>query len=699
MNRRTKRQKDQAPGSNLSGSLVKIGSRLLLAVAVVVIVLTISQCTVNEPQAPTWTTNMTVPVINRTYDMEEIISKIDQDEISMDAQGNIAYSVTEELDTVSLGQDNLSTSDLSYSVADSLGAISIDPPSVDPDTVTFQEVTGLSDSLALLGGSLPAMAFDVSNDLAEISNFTTATISSGTALVIITNDLGVALDQCDVSIYDASSSPATLVKSGSFPSTIAAGGAIDTLSLDLTGETLSSQLQVRADCHTPGGAVTNTAERYISTELAFENNLEVSSATAVVPSMTALTFSQKVGLDLTAGESIDTAGLSTGMLSLTVVNGTNLASLLEIRIPELTYGVASYWYLDTLLNGGDSVTVSTDLSEYELVPSSDTVNVNVTAHVPGSNGEKVVVAENDAFRVRADLTNLSFDRVVGTFSSSEASFDDIHQELEVPQGFGDVGLNSAVLTLEIDNAVDLPGSLNITLTGSNNEVLNLTGSIAARGAGATNRTTLTYPNVADFLNPLPDAIDVSGAITFGDGAYQGTITGDDFVAARVKIYAPLDLKIDSAEVNDIDLSKEDIDQDDIDAITDHLLNASFDYSITSHLPLGASAQLLLSGDSASLFVDDLTTATHKVVQLESMQIDPAPVSLATGTGIVNEPIISQGRISLSHDDIQVLNTDTLYVRTKLILTSSDSSGVKLTESDYITINGQMNIEYEFDGDM
>ncbi len=696
MKKRNRRQKDKAAGSSFSGSLLKIGSRLLLAVAVVVIVLTISQCSISEPQAPTWTTNLTIPVINRTYNMDEIINKIDQDEISMDAEGNIAYSVTQELDTVSLGEDNLKTSDLSYSVADSLGAVSIDPPSVDPDTVSFQDVTGLSPFFST--GLVPDTSFEVTNALDEISNFTTATIATGTALVIITNDLGIALNQCDVSIYDVSGGSGTLITGGSFPSAIAAGGTADTLSLDLAGYTLSNQLEVRADCHTPGGTVGNTADRYISTELAFEDNLEVSSAIAEVPQMAALTFSQQVGLDLETGESIDTAGLSAGNLSLTVVNGTNLAALLQIGIPELKYGGASYWYLDTLLYGGDSVTVLSDLSAYELVPSSGTVNIDVTAHVPGSNGDKVQVTQNDAFRVQASLTDLSFDRVVGTFASSEASFDGVHEEIEVPQGFSDVGLNSAVLTLEIDNAVDLPGSLDITLTGSNGQVLNLTGDIEARGASEASRTSLSYPDVADFLNPLPDAIDVTGAISFGDGAYQGTITRDDFVAARVKIYAPLDLKIDSAEVNDIDLSKEEIDQDDIEAITDHVMSARFDYSITSHLPLGASALLLLSGDSASLFLDDLATAVHKVVQLETLQIDPAPVSLATGTGIVDEPVVSQGTISLTNDDLQVLKTDTLYVRTKLILTSSDSTGVKLTESDYITINGQMNVEYTFDGE-
>ena len=65
---------------------------------------------------------------------------------------------------------------------------------------------------------------------------------------------------------------------------------------------------------------------------------------------------------------------------------------------------------------------------------------------------------------------------------------------------------------------------------------------------------------------------------------------------------------------------------------------------------------------------------------------------------MTEPRISTGSISLSNDDIQILKNDTIYVRNRLVLTSSDPNSVKLTENDYITITGSFQVEYLFDGE-
>ena len=72
---------------------LKFGSKLLLALVVVVVILTGVQCSVEKPESPQWTTKLTVPVINRTYQMEELIRMIDQDGIEMDTSGNISFSM------------------------------------------------------------------------------------------------------------------------------------------------------------------------------------------------------------------------------------------------------------------------------------------------------------------------------------------------------------------------------------------------------------------------------------------------------------------------------------------------------------------------------------------------------------------------------------------------------------------------------
>ena len=50
-------------------------------------------------------------------------------------------------------------------------------------------------------------------------------------------------------------------------------------------------------------------------------------------------------------------------------------------------------------------------------------------------------------------------------------------------------------------------------------------------------------------------------------------------------------------------------------------------------------------------------------------------------------------------DIRILENDTLFIGQEVVLTSSGGQSVKLTGSDYITVQGSLEIEYKIDGDL
>ncbi|MFH1687146.1 MAG: hypothetical protein ABIE70_06435 [bacterium] len=684
------------PKDSGRGSLVvRIVGHLLLIVVVVTAFLTLVQCSVKSPEAPSWGTQLVIPVINRTYQMEELIEKMDQDDISMDSLGNITFSMSEELDTIRLSGDKFRTDPLGYDFSQQIGNAEIAAPSFDPTTTLFNDISGLPG--VLYGDVLPPVGFTVFNSLPEIDNFTTASFSQGTALGIVTNNLGVTLDQIDVRLDDMSGSTALLIANGTITNGLIAG-ATDTVLLPLAGKTLSNQLQMRVTCHTPGGLVTNPAGLSLTTGLAFANDLMVSSAVAQIPDVDPIYFGQPAGLSLESGESIAAANLSTGNLSLTLTNNGCLGSDITITIPQLQYG-GQMFEVDTAIGANSSLELTFDLTDYLMVPQQDSLYVWVSADILSSGQALVSFEASDDFLVAADLTSLTFSSVTGAFASVEAPLEEMHQELELPAGFSDLGLRTAILTIEVDNGVDLPGSLNITLLGNNTRVLNIVGGIAASGLAASARSTITTSDVADFLNPVPEEIDISGSIAFGDGGYEGTIDAADFITARVRIEAPLDLVIDSAVIDDIDIEKEEINQQDIDLITDHVLNAEFNYTITNHLPVGITATLLFSGDSASLYAPDPAQAPFSVLEIQALQIQPAPVSTSSGSGLVSESLVSTGHIALTPADLEILNNETLFIRNLLILTGSDTAGVRLTDNDFITINGYIRIDYQIDDEL
>jgi hypothetical protein len=686
-NKRNRRKRNE-PVNFWHSFVFKFSSRILLGLVVVVVFLTITQCTVKKPEAPTWNTTLIVPVINRTYGMQELIDKVDQSEIFVDSTGDVAFSIDRDLDTVRLAQSDLSTSDLSYNFSQTLGKVNIQPPSVPPSTISLGLLTaGLATDVG--GGMVlvpPDTSFTANNDVV-LNSFSWAEVDSGSVKITVSNHLGFDINQATVRLINTEnvSSPDTIAMQ-SFANPIL-NNTTEFVTLPLNSQRVSSNLRVSVYCHTNNGGVVDPNGKSIETDVDFPGGVVVTSADAEIPGLEDILFSQDIGLNLDSGERIDSASLASGQISLDVTNNTPLDATIQITIPSLRNGGTQY---STSRNvpANQTISVSDNVSGYTMVPSSDSVHISAVASVPGSGGSFVTVDQADDFAVDANISGLTFASVSGVFDSTSANFDGISEALDVPDGFDNVGLVQAMLTLEVDNGVDLPGVLDITINGSNGKQINLSGNIAPRGTQVTSLSTITNSQVADFLSPLPDSIDVSGSIQFGNGVYVSTVTSSDFVAAKVSIYAPLEVKVDNAEVTDLKIEKSSIDQDNIDAITDHFVEGRFVYTITNHLPLGLTAVVMLDNDSLALYSTPTLT-------LDTLRADPAPVSLATG--IANAETISTGEIFLDSVDVQILKHDSLFIRPVIFLTGSDTSGVKLTGDDYITINGRIEVEYRFDG--
>ena len=126
-----RRKRTEEPANFWQSGLFKLVSRLLLAAAVIMVFLTLTQCTVKKPEAPEWNTTFVVPVINRTYEMEELVRAIDQDEIIIDTSGDVAFTVSEDLDTVEINTADFSVGNLAYLLSEDLAPLKMQAPAPD----------------------------------------------------------------------------------------------------------------------------------------------------------------------------------------------------------------------------------------------------------------------------------------------------------------------------------------------------------------------------------------------------------------------------------------------------------------------------------------------------------------------------------------------------------------------------------------
>ena len=680
MSRKRTRGRSGSPDQFLESRLFKFGTKLVIGLAVVVVFLTLTQCTVKKPESPTWTTQLTVPLVNRTYEMPEIIDKIDQEDILIGADSAVVFSLSRDIDTVSLEGDELTTDNMSYSVSEQLGEITIDAPVSDSVAVALADIGSLA---TYVPGAVPPLTFDVTNALQPIDNFSTATIANGRLWAVITNNLGFDLSAVTVQLYDAGNS--RVVGSQGFVGGIA-DGVTDSVAFDLDGETISNQLEAWLSSATTGGTVLSAANKEITTAIRFDNSLTVSSATAEIPALSR-NFSQQVGLGET--DPVYAAHLTTGALSLEVANSTNLPANLAISFPDLVNSGTPLSVVRSI-GANSNTTVNVDLSGYDLEPTDSTVpqniNINVSATVAGTgSGQMATVNATDEFSVDASITNLNFNSVRGLFSAVETTFDPRTEEINLENGFDQLELVNAVLTLTIHNGVNLPGSLDVLLEGDNGKTMHVIGNVVAGSADSAVLSLIIDSTVASFFTPIPSSIDISGSAIFGDGLTVGTITSDDFVYAEINVLAPLEVRINNAVI-DTDIESEGIDLADI---VDHVIEARFVYDIVNHLPIGAQFELYMSGDSA-------TALSNPQLLIDDISVPAAPVL----AGVVTDTISSgYQQIVLTTTDLDVFANDSLYIGTRLLLQDTPpGETARLTIEDYIHITGRIEVEYNFDGE-
>ncbi len=667
----------------LESVLFKWGTRLLLGLGVIVMFLTLAQCTIEKPESPSWSTQLVVPVVNRTYAMDELVSKIGQDEITINDSGEVAFSIVQELDTVGLSTDILTTGDLAYSVGQQLGPIDITPPVVAPVNVSLSTLAGLAIVLPGDIAIVPDTVFQVVTDIPTLTSFTSATFNTGRIDVVITNDLGINLDNITIELRNKLTG--SLITLGTYPGVILSG-QVGTVPLVLDGVSVPSDIRLIGFYHTPMDTITSFSTRAMQTEMVFSDTLQVNTATAMIPALTRL---DSAIVPLAETDRIDSASLASGTLSLTIFNGTSLSGDLNISVPDLRSGGTPLAITQTV-SAGQTATVNLDLSNYDLVPRSAVVPQNIGIYVDMSTQATTIettVSALDSFSVSAGLSNLTFNSVTGQFQSVVASLDSISQQLNVPTGFDSVELVSAVLTLEIDNGIDLPGAINIRIDGNNGKSMIFGGNVTPRGLATATTSIIVDTTAADFFAPIPTMINASGSVTFGDGAYVGTITANDFVAARIRIDAPLEMIINQSTI-DTDIERQAINQTDINKITDHFINGRFVYTIINHLPLGAYVNIFIGPDSTTLY-------TAPQLSFDSLYVTAAPVDIF---GVVSDTAQTDlQEIYIDSADVRILENDTLFIGQEIVLTGSGGQAVKLSGSDYITVQGSIQVEYNIDG--
>ncbi len=672
-----------------------------------------SKYKVGEFVMPSWNTQLSAPIFNRTYTLQEILSKdstivSNGDTTFLKAVGSAGvFSIfkSQELNGTSVG-DNLKIASIPAATeSQSPADFTID----DPSAVHFAEV----DPTLPVGSTaavppFPSRKTSLTAD-SPFTNFQSATISSGTLTLTVLNGYPAAIQFANgIDLTDGSGN---LILSIPIDSLVPY--ETKSVNVSLAGVVMPNNPKVSFTYSSNGSTTPQTfqSDTLLSLSLGLYN-IRVSSANAIIPPQSPITL--KKGFVLSDGNKVSTADILNGILNLTVTNAFDMQMPINLTIKSLVNQSGPLSRTFTLAaagNSGSTYQESIPLNGYTLNMAdaggnpTDTLRYSVVAQIPGSNGQFINVATSDSVKASFGLSDLQFSSFTGEAHLSGAvnlqtdtqtvNLGDFASRFNGTLQFSD----STKLLLNVDMTGGFPTLVHLKLIPSSTQTGPVTGdSLVVQKMlypGQPNYISLGQDFVT-MLNSftsatgkIPDQFIIGGYAVVNPGPpyATGTVKQTDMIEGTATIEIPFDLGITNSSFTDTTKSP----------VID-------DSSTASKLTNVDSGQVVIEVNNGlpiqfSLITQLIDTVTHQVVV--SLPADSIVIPAASDfnpDGTVRTPMYSTNKFTLTHD--QAVELGRSYMKFSFrVATPPNQQTVPFTENNTISLRVSANLAFRVDNNL
>jgi hypothetical protein len=621
-------------------------------VAVILAMVGCSKYKVASFVMPSWDTQLSAPIFDRTYSLGEILQKdsllVSNGDTTLintyPSTGLYYVQRTQEIQGIPVGT-NLS-----------MGAIPLTPMTQGLSSFSINSPDSIDYSIPYPGGvtkgqtaPVPAIPPTTENNLgpqAPFANYTSATISNGLLHVRISNGYPatVYFSNGAVNILDANGGPLPIPIDS-----LSANSTYDT-TLQLAGRVLTNNptLSFTYSSNGSGTAQTYQSDNLLSFNMGF-TTLQVSQANAIIPSQSPVVLQQS--LPLSEQDQISSATISSGSISLSLTNNFNMAvypvTLVINSLDSQNVPFTRQLSLSAAGTPGSSYTETINLSGFTLNMSdaygnpTDSLKFTVSVGIPGSQGQFVNVDVSNTIESSFSTSDLMFSSFTGiihpkntfTFASDTQKVDLGDFKSKFSGGITLLG-DSTHLRFRI-RSHGFPYFVHVSLTPMNSSLPNMASAdsadtsiviypdqdnvvgLGARFAAALNSFAINYGKIPDefiisgYAKVNPVAADVPFAFT--PQTQPGTLNDTDKINITNTITLPMQVGILNAAFRDT-TSKPVFDST-ASARMGDVDSARVSFDVNNGLPMSVFIR-------ASL----LDTLTGAVTPLDSLSIPAADVN-------------------------------------------------------------------------
>ena len=443
-------------------------------------------CGLEHPQAPSFHTEINVPIGTLRYTVAELIES--EERIEGDTTGThpVYFTYDGTIDSVEVGDRlvaDVETVALSATISELEIAIGLPPLVVFP----FGDFSPIEIPPGGVFAIVPPFSIrPLGTDMAPIEEFEEGTVAVGTLQQTVHNDLPVAIENLAIQVEDLlfGETIATL----SIPVRIDPGEAL-TRTIDLSGLRISNFLHVRIlSGSSPGSDVPVSLQESDAIRLEVEFiGVRFEELRAPIPPES-YTRSQSTALE--GSIRILSAGIMPSVVPLRLESTIPLPATVELTLPQVQADFRPWQRTYAMPAGSEdapaTLIVQENLAGYEVVfPNTDTpqmLRYQLRVEHDGSGGEVIDLHGEMGVTAVIGPFRLELDELIGIIEPQELQIDPTETEFSIPDETEGIEFLEATLSLEIINEARIPGRLELTVVGSTSDeraCVYLEGQIAA----------------------------------------------------------------------------------------------------------------------------------------------------------------------------------------------------------------------------
>ncbi|GAB4181754.1 MAG: hypothetical protein Kow00108_18550 [Calditrichia bacterium] len=711
---------------------MKLKNRITFIILMVVMALGLNQCTLKEPQMPTWVVPFIIPLENYTFTMEDLVEDSTLFVINPE-DSSVSIEISDSIEKQTIDQSDLTLAAFDSSTVFSLDTVVIDSFDIiklEPGALSLRNLApGLTN---FVDSTIMIPETDVTGMKVEVPTveFNSIHVYSAKLELFITNNLPVPiLAGTELYMYGSSSPEIqdTLLAQFILMQDLQPGERYQFPDKMVNDKWLVSPLYYffqNARLGASSQLVLITDSLLTNSEVVIDLKLCEVKADRAIAKLKEHTYSWKEKVAIDDENLLYYGEVASGLIRIDVTNSLPVGGNIVIKFENIRRADNSPYSETIYLHPMQQNPINIDLAGLSVVGLNELGNPDFTHSTPvdsilyeidvtnDATEGAVVIDATDSIFVELRTTDIIFNAFKGVLATQTIEFDPIEQtDISDYQAYeGEIKFNNLKLVINLYNELNIENiNFELHLEGYHKENGIITETVAispllqstlqpgTSGSPALNTFEISGPEIEQLVNILPTDIRVWGSATV-DGMVD--VEAGQGIYGDYQFISPMEIKLENpiAMTSEEDtLTEDDIDEDMQDNIEDSKVEmVTITANIVNTMPIGGELYLVFDSTDTNPDIFD-TSRVQLVIKVD--QFRPAEVG---DDGTVIAPTLIEQTIQLTNNDIQVFAHPPVRWGYLLKLNPTDSTVnngfVKFLSTNGIDVKGQIELNYKMGDD-